>query len=111
MNQELQEELKTKLEDTQAELQKEIEELSSPVDMGDDIDSYDEEADEAEEFSANMGAADSLKRRLSSVELALAKMAKGTYGTCASGDHQIEEEMLRVNPEAEHCKEHTDHDE
>jgi hypothetical protein len=44
-------ELKKKLLSTQEQLDKELADLDKPTDMGDDVDAFDEEADEAEEFS------------------------------------------------------------
>lgn len=100
------EEIKRVLEKTEQELQEEISRLKNPVNMGDDIDSYDEEADEAEEYSGNLGQAEALRRRLDHVKLALAKIEKGLYGRCESCGEQIEEDVLQINPEARFCKTH-----
>lgn len=101
-----QEELKRKLHETETALEAEIAKLKTPVDMGDDIDSYDEEADEAEEYSGNLGQSEALRERLDNVKLALAKIEKGTYGVCEIDNNPIEEEVLQANPEARYCKEH-----
>lgn len=98
-------ELKIILQDTQKKLEDEIDTLSLPVDMGDDIDSYDEEADEAEEFSANLGMAKTLKARLLLVKDALTRIEDGTYGTCSGCNKDIVRETLEVNPESDLCRE------
>lgn len=97
-------EMQAKLEATKKELEKELTGLSAPVDMGDDIDSFDEETDEATEFSANAGMIVTLKRRYHRVDDALAKIAAGTYGVCEQCGQPIEIEVLRVDPESRLCK-------
>ena len=53
-----------KLEATRATLEKELAGLRKPSSMdGGEVDAFDGETDEAEEFSANMGMAESLKQR------------------------------------------------
>ncbi len=98
--------LKSKLEATKIELEKEMAELSKNPDMGSDVDAFDEETDEAEEFSANMGMLESVKERYQSVKDALAKMAAGTYGYCEKSHKEIELEVLLADPESRYCKEY-----
>lgn len=97
-------EMQAKLEAEKKELEKELAKLNEPVDMGDDVDSFDEEADEAVEFSANQGMAVTLKRRYHRVQDALAKIKAGTYGICEKCGKPIEIEVLRVDPESRICK-------
>ncbi|MEZ4156636.1 MAG: TraR/DksA C4-type zinc finger protein [Candidatus Paceibacterota bacterium] len=104
LTQEQIEKAKARLEELRAELEKDIDYLESPVDYGDDIDSGDEEADEAEEFSANAGQALDVHARHEAVVTALSKIDRGVYGTCEECSGQIEEEVLLVNPEARYCK-------
>ena len=96
--------IKAQLTKIQVELEAELKKLNEPVNMGDDIDSFDEEADEATEFSANMGMVQALKRRYHSVQEALAKIEVGTYGACEACGKPIEAEVLEVNPESALCK-------
>lgn len=95
---------RTKLEKIQKELEAQLKRLNAPVDMGDDIDSFDEETDEATEFSANMGMVSTLKRRHTRVLDALTKIDKGTYGLCEKCGQPIELEILKVDPESRLCK-------
>ncbi|PIR86876.1 MAG: hypothetical protein COU11_03415 [Candidatus Harrisonbacteria bacterium CG10_big_fil_rev_8_21_14_0_10_49_15] len=100
----IQQELRQQLETEKKKLEKNIAELSKPVDMGDDIDSFDEETDEAEAFSANVGSAESLKARLGRVTDALAKMEVGTYGKCEGCEGVIGLELLKADPESRLCR-------
>ena len=97
-------ELKKRLEKTKEKLESEIADLKKPVDMGDDIDHFDEEADEAEEFSANMGMLQTLKMRYERVKRALMRMAGRSYGTCVKCGQNIEIEVLNADPESDFCK-------
>lgn len=78
--------------------------LKKPVDMGDDIDSFEEEADEATEMVANAGMVEALKRRAHRVDDALVKMDKGTYGICEKCGGEIEAELLKIDPESRYCR-------
>jgi DnaK suppressor protein len=97
--------LKAQLEKTKTELEAELKKLNEPVDMGDDIDSFDEETDEATEYSANQGMAQTLKARYHRVQDALAKIKAGQYGMCEQCGKPIEPEVLRVDPESGMCRE------
>ena len=83
---------------------KQISRLRAPVDMGDDIDSFEEEADEATETAANAGMVETLKRRAHRVDDALRKIDKGTYGTCEKCGGPIEQALLEVDPESRYCR-------
>lgn len=96
--------VKKKLTATKNELEAELKKLDQPVDFGDDVEStFDEEADEAEEFSTNMGMVDSLKRRYAAVVDAINKIDRGVYGTCEDCKKPIEAEVLAVDPESRYC--------
>lgn len=101
-NQEV-EKIKQVLEAKREDIKKKIAELSSPVDMGDDIDSFDEETDEAEEFSTNAGKADAFKKQLADVEDALLKIEGKTFGKCEKCGKPIEKAVLDVDPESRLC--------
>ena len=97
--------IKVTLEEKEQTLSKEIERLSQPVDMGDDVDSYDEETDEAEEFSTNLGKAEGLKPILEQVRDALRKIEKGEFGVCEKCEQAVSQEHLMANPETRYCQE------
>lgn len=67
----------------------------------------DEEADEVEEFETILAAEDNLASRLLSVNRALNRMEKGTYGICQKCGKEIPLERLQANPAAEYDIEHS----
>jgi len=95
---------KKKLEMTKKDLEKEIADLKTAPEFGSDVDHFEEETDEAEEFNKNLGVEKTLKERLINVERALEKMAKGIYGKCENCKKDIEWEVLRVDPESRYCQ-------
>jgi len=79
--------------------------LRKPVDMGGDVESsFEEKADETTEVTANAGMVETLKRQAHRVDDALAKMEKGTYGICEKCGGQIEQELLKIDPESRYCR-------
>lgn len=96
-----------KLRKTKEELEKELANLKGVPEMGTDVesDSYDQETDEAEEYSNMLALREDLKNRLVNVEKALDKIANGTFGKCDKCDKTIPEKILAVNPESNYCKE------
>ena len=74
----LEEQLKEKKEKLEAQLS----DFKKNLDFGNETDHFEEEADEAEEFSTWLGLKRVVNRRLTRVRLALTKMKIGTYGTC-----------------------------
>lgn len=85
-------------------LVEQINKLRKPVDMGDDVDSFEQEADEATEMVANAGMVEDLKRREHRVADALTKIDQGTYGVCEKCHNAIELPLLEVDPESRYCK-------
>ncbi|PIR88225.1 MAG: hypothetical protein COU10_00330 [Candidatus Harrisonbacteria bacterium CG10_big_fil_rev_8_21_14_0_10_45_28] len=104
MEKELIEKLKTQLKEKEAKLLGQITELKKPVDMGSDVDSFDEETDEATEYSAHLGMIDSLKKSLERVQDALTKIEAEGYGICEACSSPISEEHLLADPETRLCK-------
>lgn len=106
MNPEELEKLKSKLEKTKTELENELKSAGQPVEMGADVegDSFDEEADEAEELSTEMGIKQALKERLEDVKMALFKLERGSYGYCEKCKKVIESGLLTVDPESRFCR-------
>jgi RNA polymerase-binding transcription factor DksA len=65
-----------------------------------------ENAGEVADFESNLAITADLEPKLGRVEAALARIEDGTYGKCSQGD-EIEEERLRVVPEADTCIKHS----
>ncbi len=97
-------ELKAKLLKTLKDLDAEINQLGEVPEMGTDIDHFDTETDEAEEYSTNLGIKQSLKERRENVRQALSDMEIGAYGKCVNCKKEIDIKILKVNPEARYCK-------
>lgn len=95
---------KKRLEAARADLKEQVTSLNESPEFGSDVDDFEEEAEEAEETSKNLGLADALKKRLENVEHALGKIASGTFGTCESCSKPIEVEVLNADPESRLCK-------
>ncbi len=95
---------KKKLEATKRDLETELKSLAKNPEFGSDVDHFEEEADEAEEYSKNLGVAKAMKERLMNVARALEKISNGTYGTCEKCGGAIESAILTVDPESGHCK-------
>ncbi len=104
LNKEQLEIFEKKLAWIQNELAKEIKNLDSQLDFGDDIDHGEEETDETEEIVNTMGVKEDLKGRLATVEKAIEKMKNGEYGKCEKCGMEIETEILNIVPESELCK-------
>jgi len=97
--------LEKKLVATEEDLRAEIKDLETVPEFGSDNDHMEEEGDEAEEFSKNMGEAEAFKNRLEDVVHALSKIEQGTYGTCESCKKTIGFDLLKIDPESRLCKE------
>jgi len=97
------EKLHALLLETKKELEERLEKLTK-VDFGDDVDSLEEESDEAEELAANIPLTNTFKDRLRGVNEALEKMDAGTYGTCENCRNEISMDLLEVDPESKLCK-------
>jgi RNA polymerase-binding transcription factor DksA len=93
-----------KLQQTQKDLEAELKGHPEVPELGTDVDAFDTETDEAEEYSNELGVKDVLKQRLQAVEKALDKIQAGTYGKCEKCGMDISEEILEVNPESEFCQ-------
>lgn len=60
-------------------------------------------ADEVEEYSTLLSLEYNLEGRLKDIDSALEKIKKGTYGKCENCGKEIDEERLKVHPEAKFC--------
>lgn len=93
------------MEGTLRDINEELKDSDEKVtDAGSDVDHMDEEADEAEDFSTNVAIAAGLKERRASIESALDKMQKGTYGKCEHCGNDITVDVLNADPESRLCK-------
>jgi len=97
-------EFEEQLKESQAKIEAELKSMPEVPDVGGDVDHFDEETDEAEEYVTNLGIKDVLKNRLADIRLALEKIKKGVYGKCEKCKAPIEVEVLKASPESKYCK-------
>jgi DnaK suppressor protein len=97
-------EYRTKLEAEKKRLLQEISGHEKPTDFGSDVDDFDEEKDEAEQFANNLAISQSLKDRVNEIDGALNRMEIGSYGLCEKCNREIGERMLQVVPETRLCE-------
>lgn len=95
---------KEKLYAVKRDLEGRIGKLRRGKSFGDDVDSFEEDADEVEQLTDDLGVKQKLEGRLARVEKALKKMEGGLYGKCESCGGQIEQKLLDIDPESELCK-------
>jgi len=80
-------------------------ENEKPADFGSEPDGeLEEEADESEDFANKVAIKDTLKNRLSEIDMALARTKDGTYGVCEKCGKDIEKEILDIVPESNLCE-------
>lgn len=96
--------LKKQLEKTKKDLEAELKSLAGVPEMGSDVDAFDTETDEAEEFSNKIGVEQTVKERLEDVRVALEKIEKEDYGKCGKCGMEISLEVLNLVPESRYCK-------
>jgi DnaK suppressor protein len=99
------EDQKQRLLAAKQEIEQEIEDLKGVPDMGSDTDSFEEEADEAEEYVAHLSMSDALAKDLQSINEALSEIAKGVYGICGKCGKKMTRALLLVAPESRICRE------
>jgi RNA polymerase-binding transcription factor DksA len=104
MEKELLLKFKNALEKSSVDLNEKIKELENPEDFGDDVDSLEEESDEAEEKGNDLSVAAEYRQKLANVDSALRKMEEEKYGICENCGKEIEEEVLNLVPESDLCK-------
>ncbi len=95
---------KDKLSAVKRELETRIGKLRRGKSFGDDVDSFEEDADEVEQLTDDLAVKQKLEWRLTRVEKALKKIEKGAYGKCESCGSPIEQKLLDIDPESELCK-------
>ncbi len=112
------EHFKTKLEEEQALIVKELGDIAVEGDNGmweakdpqmDVMNAAaepNEAADKVEELDERSGEVTALSARLADVRKALENIEAGTYGICEVSGEPIEEERLEANPAARTCMAH-----
>ncbi len=112
------EHFKTKLEEEQALITKELGEMAvkdpsglwsakdPQMDVMNAAAEPNEAADKVEEIDERTGEVTALSTRLADVKDALQKIEQGTYGVCEVSGEPIEEERLEANPAARTCMAH-----
>ena len=93
-----------RLENMRAQLLREIQRYEKPESFGKDTEDEDEKTDEAEETGNRLAIAQAKKEELEEVEIAFAKIAKGTYGICDKCGGHISLEVFDVAPESALCE-------
>ncbi|KKS26110.1 MAG: Transcriptional regulator, TraR/DksA family [Parcubacteria group bacterium GW2011_GWC2_42_6] len=68
-----------------------------------DAQSSDENAQEVANYERNLSVEHALEIDLASINKALARIKKGTYGVCANCGQPIDIKRLEIMPEAELC--------
>ena len=94
--------LKEKLLEEKIKISRELEDPH--VDFGNDVDAFDEETDEAEEFANRLGVQAAIKEHLREINSALERIAVGEYGVCEECHNPISSDVLRAEPESRLCK-------
>jgi DnaK suppressor protein len=112
MDQQILQELKTKLENRRVELVRQLDEIGTRAkgeevnfnaDFPDYGDSAEDNAVEVADYAANLSFEKGLERELIDVEKALQKVADGTYGQCKYCGQAIGLERLKIRPESTTC--------
>jgi RNA polymerase-binding transcription factor DksA len=100
------EKLKEKLLQTQKDIAKQLKDLGEVPEFGTDTEgeTFEEESDEAEEYSKNLGIKQELKARLLDIKNALDKIHNNAYGKCEKCQMEIERKILDIDPESRLCK-------
>lgn len=103
--------LETKLLAERTDMEEQLKKLSKSLDFGSDVDHFEEEADETEEFSNRLDTKLTLEKRLKQIEKALNKIktparpAGGKkYGRCEKCKSEISLPLLETDPESELCR-------
>ena len=113
MDKKLIEELKQKLQNQKANLEKELESFAvedknvkgnwDAKPLNNEDTDMEEKADEMQEYDNLLSLEHSLELRLKDVNAALEKIGKNQYGNCEKCGKEIEPERLSACPEAKLC--------
>lgn len=102
------ESVKQRLADERAQLVHQLTELGAAEDgsLRDDVDFPEGFADAAAATSERtelLGLVESLRRSVEEIDVAVARIADGSYGTCVNCGRPIGEARLEVRPASTHC--------
>lgn len=108
-------EIERRLKKEEKKLETELKKMPEVPELGSDVEGevFEEEADEAEEYSTNLGIKDAFKQRLADIRSALEKISakagsapggKNVYGKCEKCQKQISEDVIKASPESRYCK-------
>lgn len=111
ISEELKKELKEKLEEEKAKLEKNLSKIAKPTETPGDYETNfdelgtdkDDNATEVEEYADNLSVETSLEEQLKDVDEALDRIEKGTYGICDNCNEEIDIERLKAYPAAKTC--------
>lgn len=104
LTKEQQAELRTKLIEEKHRIELQLQEEKKQLDFGNDVDGFEEETDEAEEYANYLGVESVEKEALHDIVTALDKIIDGTYGICEKCAGEISYELLSLQPESKLCK-------
>jgi DnaK suppressor protein len=107
-------ELRQKLEEEKARLEKDLERFAKPTGTAGDYETRfenigedrDENAAEVEQYGDDLALESTLEHQLQEVNAALDRIQGGTYGVCEKGGEDIDPERLRAYPAARTCVQH-----
>lgn len=106
MHEQQKEHFRKKLEADEARLVAQLRGLERPeaTDMGQDVDHFDEETDEAEATVTNLSLRETIRERLENIKATLFKINQDTYGYCEKCGGEIGVDVLNADPESRWCK-------
>lgn len=114
MEQQIQGELKVRLEADRAQIIKQLEGVGSKAEGAEDnfnakfpeYGSSDEDnATEIADYTTNLSLEKNLEEKLRNIDGALKRMEEGIYGQCGKCQKEINIERLKIQPEADRCVE------
>ncbi|MFA5777640.1 MAG: TraR/DksA C4-type zinc finger protein [Parcubacteria group bacterium] len=111
ISEELKKELKVKLGDEKAKLEKELGKIAKPTGTPGDYETQfnelgtdrEDNATEIEEYSDNLAVETSLEESLKDINEALERIESETYGICENCKEEIDIERLKAYPAAKAC--------
>jgi RNA polymerase-binding protein DksA len=102
-DQHVDDDVRARLEGERAQLNTQLEELSSTADESSFDENFADSAQVAAEQGENRALATTLREQLADVDRALERLDRGTYGRCANCGEPISEERLAAMPATSHC--------
>jgi len=104
MNKKQLNEFENRLHKEAEKLEMQLQKFIQNVDFGSDVDHFDEETDEAEEFANRLGLRKALQEQLNRTNDALKRIKKGNYGFCQKCNGEISLKSLDIDPTTEYCQ-------